>query len=151
MILTTMFHLRFWRMMLLAGFFGSLMGCVGCAFLNLADEGPKFWTNNLEKRAGSGVSALDFWAGDVHWIPIVMATGFVCGFIRFITSFPGSMFCNSLVICSLKIRVVFVQRLLLVFSRKSTRITSTTLLPRELFCFPRYHCLEVPIWVLSKH
>jgi hypothetical protein len=29
---------RFWRMMFFAGLLGCLMGCVGCAFLNVADE-----------------------------------------------------------------------------------------------------------------
>lgn len=82
---------RFWRMLMLSGFLGCIMGLIGCCFLNLADEGPKFWTNDLEKQVEQNPDAFDYWSGRKMWIVIVMGTGGVVGLLRFVLDFPENI------------------------------------------------------------
>ena len=78
----------FWKMFVVAGVFGVLIGICGLAFMNIADEVPKRWVNNDDFE---DVSDCGFNSGKNYWIAITACTGLLVGTLRYLLSFPDNL------------------------------------------------------------
>ena len=67
---------RFWRVTILSGVLGIIMGFMGVGFMNAAEYVPKFWIDNGEF---DDVEDCDYNAGKLYWIaiPPLTTTSFI--------------------------------------------------------------------------
>ena len=79
---------RFWKVMLIVGVIGCVMGLAGSGFMNTADYVPKLWVDNNDF---SEVQDGYYYAGELYWIPIPMVGGFVVGMIRWYFEYPDNL------------------------------------------------------------
>lgn len=63
------------------------MGLLGCFYLNLTDQVPKFWTNNDEF---SNPDDLQPNSGQLYWVGVTMGAGLLVGLGRWLSSFPDN-------------------------------------------------------------
>eukprot|EP00605_Chrysophyceae_sp_TOSAG23-4_P001239 GSChrysophyteH1.ASY1.ANO1.1350.1 assembled CDS len=79
---------RFWRVTILSGVLGIIMGFMGVGFMNAAEYVPKFWIDNGEF---DDVEDCDYNAGKLYWIAIPPLTGLVVGLIRWRFEYPFNL------------------------------------------------------------
>lgn len=81
------YYRRFWKLALISVILGCLMGLLGCFYLNLTDQVPKYWTNNDEF---SNPDDLQPYSGQMFWVGVTAGAGLIVGLCRWLSSFPDS-------------------------------------------------------------
>ena len=79
---------RFWRVTILSGVMGIIMGFMGVGFMNAAEYVPKVWIDNGEF---DDVEDCYYNAGKLYWIAIPSLTGLVVGLIRWRFEYPFNL------------------------------------------------------------
>lgn len=78
----------FWKLMFLNGVGAVIMGVLGAAFMNMAEEVPKQWADcDYEDNKHCG----DWYTGHKYFMLVPSSTGFCIGLIRWGFSFPDNL------------------------------------------------------------
>ena len=79
---------RFWRVTILSGTLGLLMGLFGVLFMNVAEYVPKLWVNNNNFASAADCN---FNAGNLNWMFITAGTGLLVGIVRWVFEYPYNL------------------------------------------------------------
>eukprot|EP00606_Chrysophyceae_sp_TOSAG23-5_P000118 GSChrysophyteH2.ASY1.ANO1.959.1 assembled CDS len=84
---------RFWRVTILSGVQGIIMGCMAIPFMNAADYVPEWWVNSgdVNNDFFDDASNCYYYKGKLWWILVPTLTGLVIGIIRWRAEYPYNL------------------------------------------------------------